>query len=69
MKQDCDFSKGFLGEYFKRYQAGVKFVISNPATAAVFKYSELVNYALSSLMRTMGHNKTLLRTRRARRRA
>ena len=69
MKQEYDFSKGVRGKYFKRYQAGSNVVILDPEIAAVFKDSESVNDALRTLMRAAGHNKTLLRTRKARRRA
>jgi hypothetical protein len=69
MKQECDFSKGVRGKYFKRYQAGSNVVILDPEIAAVFKDSESVNDALRSLIKAAGHNKTLLRTRKARRRA
>jgi hypothetical protein len=69
MKQEYDFSKGVRGKYFKRYQAGSNVVILDPEIAAVFKDSESVNDALRSLMRAAGHNKTLLRTRKARRKA
>jgi hypothetical protein len=68
MKQEYDFSKGIRGKYFKRYQAGSNVVILDPEIAAVFKDSESVNDALRTLMRAAGHNKTLLRTRKARRR-
>ena len=69
MKQDYDFSKGVRGKYFKRYQVGSDIVILDPEIAAVFKDSESVNDALRSLIKAAGHNKTLLRTRKARRRA
>lgn len=69
MKQEYDFSKGIRGKYFKRYQAGSNVVILDPEIAAVFKDSESVNDALRTLMRAAGHNKTLLKTRKARRRA
>ncbi len=69
MKQEYDFSKGVRGKYFKRYQAGSNVVILDPEIAAVFKDSESVNDALRSLMHAAGHNKTLLRTRKVRRRA
>ena len=69
MKQEYDFSKGVRGKYFKRYQAGSNVVILDPEIAAVFKDSESVNDALRSLIKAAGHNKTLLRTRKARRRA
>ena len=69
VKQEYDFSKGVRGKYFKRYQAGSNVVILDPEIAAVFKDSESVNDALRSLMRAAGHNKTLLRTRKARRKA
>ncbi len=69
MKQEYDFSKGVRGKYFKRYQAGSNLVILDPEIAAVFKDSESVNDALRSLIKAAGHNKTLLRTRKARRRA
>ncbi len=69
VKQEYDFSKGVRGKYFKRYQAGSNVVILVPEIAAVFEDSESVNDALRSLMRAAGHNKTLLRTRKARRKA
>jgi len=69
MKQEYDFSKGVRSKYFKRYQAGSNVVILDPEIAAVFKDSESVNEALRSLIKASGHNKTLLRTRKARRRA
>lgn len=69
MKQEYDFSKGVRGKYFKRYQAGSNVIILDPEIAAVFKDSESVNDALRTLIRAAGHNKTLLRTRKARRRA
>lgn len=69
MKQEYDFSKGVRGKYFKRYQAGSNIVILDPEVAAVFTDSESVNDALRSLIKAAGHNKTLLRTRKARRRA
>jgi hypothetical protein len=69
MKQEYDFSKGVRGKYFKRYQAGSNVVILDPEIAAVFKDSEAVNDALRARIRAAGHNKTLLRTRKARRRA
>ena len=67
MKQEYDFSKGVRGKYFKRYQAGSNVVILDPEIAAVFKDSESVNDALRALIKAAGHNKTLLRTRKARR--
>ena len=69
MKQEYDFSKGVRGKYFKRYQAGSNVVILDPEIAEVFRDSESVNDALRSLIRAAGHNKTLLRTRKAHRRA
>jgi hypothetical protein len=69
MKKEYDFSKGVRGKYFKRYQAGSNVVILDPEIAEVFRDSESVNDALRSLIRAAGHNKTLLRTRKARRRA
>jgi hypothetical protein len=69
MKQEYDFSKGVRGKYLKRYQAGSNVVILDPEIAAVFKDSESVNDALRSLMRAAGKNKSLLRTRKTRRRA
>jgi hypothetical protein len=69
MKQEYDFSKGVRGKYFRRYQAGSNVVILDPEIAEVFRDSESVNDALRSLIRAAGHNKTLLRTRKARRRA
>lgn len=69
MKQEYDFSKGVRGKYFKRYQAGSNIVILDPEIAAVFKDSESVNDALRSLIKAAGYNKTLLRTRKTRRRA
>jgi hypothetical protein len=69
MKQEYDFSQGGRGKYFKRYQAGSNLVILDPEIAAVIKDSESVNDALRSLIKAAGHNKTLLRTRKARRRA
>ena len=69
MKQEYDFSEGVRGKYFKRYQAGSNVVILDPEIAKVFKDSASVNDALRSLIRAAGHNKTLLRTRKARRRA
>lgn len=69
MKQEYDFSKGVRGKYFKRYQAGSNIVILDPEIAEIFKDSESVNEALRSLIRAAGDNRTLLRTRKARRRA
>jgi len=69
MRQEYDFSKGVRGKYLKRYQAGSNVVILDPEIAAVFKDSESVNEALRSLIRAAGHNKTLLRTRKTRRKA
>jgi len=69
MKQEYDFSKGVRGKYFKRYQTGSNVVILDPEIAEVFRDSESVNDALRSLIRAAKHNKTLLRTRKARRRA
>lgn len=69
MKQEYDFSKGVRGKYFKRCQAGSNIVILDPEVAAVFTDSESVNDALRSLIKAAGHNKTLLRTRKACRRA
>ena len=69
MKQEYDFSGGVRGKYFKRYQAGSNVVILDPEIARIFKDSASVNDALRSLIRAAGHNKTLLRTRKARRRA
>lgn len=69
MKQEYDFSKGVRGKYLKRYKAGSNVVILDPEIAAVFKDSESVNDALRSLMRAAGKNKSLLRTRKTRRRA
>lgn len=68
-QQEYDFTKGERGKYYKRYQAGSNVVVLDPEIAAVFKDSESVNDALRSLMRAAGRNKTLLRTRKARRRA
>lgn len=69
MKQEYDFSKGVRGKYFKRYQAGSNVVVLDPEIAKIFKDSESVNDALRSLIQAAGHNKSLLRTRKARRKA
>jgi hypothetical protein len=69
MKQEYDFSEGVRGKYFMRYQAGSNVVILDPEIAKIFKDSASVNDALRSLILAAGHNKTLLRTRKARRRA
>jgi hypothetical protein len=69
MRQEYDFSKGVRGKYLKRYQAGSNVVILDPEIAAVFKDSESVNEALRSLIRAAAHNKTLVRTRKTRRKA
>jgi hypothetical protein len=69
MKQEYDFSRGVRGKYFKRYQTGSNVVILDPEIAAVFKDSESVNDALRSLIKAAGHTETLLRTRKALRRA
>ena len=69
MKQEYDFSKGVRGKYFKRYQAGSNIVVLDPEIAEIFKDSESVNEALRSLIRAAGDNRTLMRTRKARRRA
>jgi hypothetical protein len=69
MKQEYDFSKGVRGKYFKRYQAGSNVVVLDPEVAEIFKDSESVNDALRSLIQAAGHNKSLLRTRKARRKA
>jgi hypothetical protein len=69
MKQEYDFSEGVRGKYFKRYQAGSNVVILDPEIAKIFKDSASVNDALRSLILAARHNKTLLRTRKARRRA
>jgi hypothetical protein len=69
MKQEYDFSGGVRGKYFKRYQAGSNVVILDPEIAKIFKDSASVNDALRSLILAARHNKTLLRTRKARRRA
>lgn len=67
MKQEYDFSNGVRGKYFKRYEAGTNIVILDPEIAAVFKSSEAVNEALRTIMRISGHNKSVERTRKARR--
>lgn len=67
MRQEYDFSKGVRGKYLKRYQAGSNIVVLDPEIAAIFKDSEEVHDALRSLIRAAGHNKALLRTRKARR--
>lgn len=69
MKQEYDFSEGVRGKYFMRYQAGSNVVILDPEIAKIFKDSASVNDALRALILAAGHNKTLLRTRKARRRA
>lgn len=69
MKQEYDFSKGVRGKYFKRYQAGSNVVVLDPEVAEIFKDSESVNDALRSLIQAAGYNKSLLRTRKARRKA
>ena len=69
MKREYDFSKGVRGKCFQRYQAGSNFVIRDPEIAAVFKDSESVNDAHRSFIKAAVYNKTLLRTRTARRRA
>ena len=68
MKQEYDFSEGVRGKYFMRYQAGSNVVILDPEIAKIFKDSASVNDALRSLILAAGHNKPLLRTRKARRR-
>ena len=69
MKQEYDFSKGVRGKYFKRYQAGSNVVVLDPEVAEIFKDSESVNDALRSLIQAAGHNKSLLRARKAHRKA
>ena len=69
MKQEYDFTSGARGKYFKRYQQGTNIVVLDPEIAKFFSSSEAVNEALRALMRAAGHNKLLLRTRKARRRA
>lgn len=69
MKQEYDFTSGVRGKYFKRYQQGTNIVVLDPEIAKFFSSSEAVNEALRALMRAAGHNKSLLRTRKARRRA
>ncbi len=69
MEAELDFAKGTRGKYFKRYQAGTNIVVLDPEVAALFPDSAAVNAALRTLMRAAGHNKTLQRTRKARRRA
>lgn len=69
MKQEYDFSKGMRGKYFKRYQAGTNMVVLDPEVAEIFPDSAAVNDALRTLIRAAGHNKSLLRTRKTRRRA
>jgi len=67
MKQEYDFSNGVRGKYQKRYRAGSNVVVLEPEIAAIFSSSEAVNEALRTLLRAAGHNKPLLRTRKARR--
>ena len=67
MKQEYNFSNGVRGKYYKRYQAGSNLVVLDPEIAAVFKTSEAVNEALRTIMRVTGHNKSVERTRKARR--
>jgi hypothetical protein len=69
MRQEYDFSKGQKGKYLKRYQAGTNIVVLDPEVAKLFPDSQAVNDALKTLMRAVGHNKALLRTRKARRKA
>lgn len=69
MKQEYDFSNGVRGKYAKRYQSGSNVVVLEPEIAKVFPDSEAVNEALRVIMRAAGHNKSLQRTRKARRRA
>lgn len=69
LKREYDFSKGVRGKYFKRYQAGSNPVILDREIAWVFKDCESIKDALRSLIKATGHTKTLLRTRKARRRA
>lgn len=73
MKNDSqgslDFSQGIRGKYYSRYLKGTNTVVLEPEVAKMFPDSESVNDALKTLIRAAGHNKTLQRTRKARRRA
>jgi hypothetical protein len=67
--QEYDFSKGVRGKYLKRFQEGSNVIVLDPEIAKVFSDSQSVNEALRSLMKAAGDNKSLLRTRKTRRRA
>jgi hypothetical protein len=69
MKQEYNFSAGVRGKYFKRYEAGTNIVVLEPEIAKLFPDSQSVNEALKTLVRVAGHHKTLVRTRKNRRRA
>jgi hypothetical protein len=69
MKQEYDFSKGVRGKYHKCYQAGSNVVVLDPEMAAIFTNSEAVNEALRTLVRIVGHRKSLSSKRKSRRKA
>ena len=71
MKNDneIDFSKGTRGKYYAKYLKGSNVVVLDPEIAKVFPDSSSVNDALRTLIKAAGHNKSLLRTRKPRRRA
>lgn len=66
---EYDFSTGVRGKYLKRFQEGSNVVILDPEIAEIFSDSQAVNEALRTLMKAAGDNKSLLRTRKTRRRA
>lgn len=75
MRAEYDFSKGIRGKYAKKYAEGSNLVILAPDVSHFFKDSDAVNKALRTLIdvaksvKVKAHNKSLQRTRKARRRA
>jgi hypothetical protein len=68
-QNEYDFSRGVRSKYYAKYLNGTNTVVLEPEIAKMFTDSASVNDALRTLIRAAGHNKTLQRTRKARRRA
>ena len=69
IESEYDFKNGVRGKYARQYAEGTNIVVLDPEVAKLFPDSQAVNDALKTLMRVVGHNKALLRTRKARRKA
>ncbi len=69
IEPEFDFSQGARGKYHAKYLKGTNVVVLEPEIAKIFPDSIAVNNALRTLIQAAGHNQTLQRTRKARRRA